>query len=117
MMGYKVGQPLWFKYDGYSSRSGVDQEVAITKIGRSWIYLNNGHRVDKETLIADGKGYSSPGKCYLSRMEYEYEKAINKEWSSLRRILDVYYKPPRCVTKESIQQARELLGLYSTESP
>ena len=108
-MGYKVGQTLWFKYDGYSSRSGVDREVAITKIGRSWIYIDNGHRVDKETLIADGKGYASPGACYLSKKDYDEDVLLAREWRLFSRMIQDSYNAPEGVTVESIQKVRNLL--------
>jgi hypothetical protein len=115
-MKFEVGQTLWFHYDNYSGKK-EDREVTITKIGRTWLYLNNNHRVDKTLLIADGKGYSSPGKCYLSKKDCDNLTALISEWRLLRQLIGSHYNPPCSVTAKSIQQARELLGLYSTESP
>jgi hypothetical protein len=117
-MDFEVGQTLWWEYDDtYSNTKRTGYEVTITKIGRTWLYLNNNHRVDKTLLIADGKGYSSPGKCYLSKKDCDNLTALINEWRLLRELVGSRYNPPCSVTAKSIQQARELLGLYSTESP
>jgi hypothetical protein len=109
-MKFEVGDTLWFYYDGNNGHRD-DKEVTITKVGSCWLYLCNRHRVDKKTLIADGKGYSSPGKCYLSKKDCDDELALIKEWGLLRRNIGACYNPPKDISLEIVKQAREILGL------
>ena len=109
-MKFEVGQTLWFHYDGYKGHKD-DQEVTITQVGSRWIYLSNGYRVDKKTLIADGGGYSPPGRCYLSKKECDDELALIKEWGLLRRHLGVCYVPPKDMSLDTVRHVREILGL------
>jgi hypothetical protein len=115
MSKFIVGQTLWFVYyKGYSSSPRPDCEVTITKVGREWLTLSSGHRVDKHTLIADGKGYSSPGRCYLSREIYEKRVATLKAWRDFSSTIDPR-NPPDLASLESIAQAMRLLNLEKPE--
>jgi hypothetical protein len=106
-----VGQTLWFVYyNSYSNSPRPGCEVTITKIGRKWIGLNNGHRVDKHTLYADGRGYSSPGRCYPSREHHETQVEIRKAWRDFSNSIDPR-NPPDGASLESIAQAIRLLNL------
>lgn len=56
--------------------TGVEREqdksrwVTVVRVGRKWATLDNGVRVDKETLEAEKpKGYACPGFCYPSQEE------------------------------------------------
>jgi hypothetical protein len=109
-MKFEVGDILWLHYECYN-RHKDDQEVTITQVGSRWIYLSNRHRVDKKTLIVDGRGCSSPGKCYLSKKDCDDELALIKEWGLLRRNIGVRYNPPKEISLEIVKQAREILGL------
>ncbi len=99
----KVGDTLWFVWDSIGRRRFSDpQEVEITKIGRDWIYFDNGYRADKRTLIVDGKGYSSPGRLWRSIEEYHRSVAKDRAWDALRTALrDAYHRPPH-MTEERI---------------
>jgi hypothetical protein len=109
-MKFEVGDTLWLHYECYNGHKD-DQEVTITQVGSRWIYLSNRHRVDKKTLIVDGRGCSSPGKCYLSKKDCDDELALIKEWGLLRRNIGVRYNPPKEISLEIVKQAREILGL------
>lgn len=54
---YTVGQTLWWEGSRYA------YTLTIERVGRRWLTLDNGYRVDRQTLIADGGGYVSPGRC------------------------------------------------------
>jgi hypothetical protein len=111
MSKFIAGQTLWFVYyKSYSLRPRPDCEVTVTKVGREWLALSNRHRVDKHTLIADGKNYSPPGRCYLSREIYEKRMATLKAWRDFSSSIDPR-NPPDGVELESIAQAIRLLNL------
>jgi hypothetical protein len=109
-MTLSVGQKLW--YVPYERR-GKPCEVVVKTIGRKWAGIDSGlDRVDMKTLIVDGAGYSSPGRCYLSRAEWEADVALEVAWGALWR--DVHaasYRCPDGVTVENIQAARKLLRI------
>lgn len=102
------GQTLWWV--PRNNRYREPFEVTVTKVGRKWIHLDNHHRIDAETLEADGAGYSPPGVCYLSQGAYESETALNQAWRSLQQDLHLL-RAPAGITVEKIREARELLGL------
>lgn len=106
----KEGQVLWFV--PYEKRWSREREVVVSKVGRKWAVIDDGrNRVDASTLEVDGKGYVSPGKCYVSREVYEIEKARRDSWQALRRALDERRSAPDGVTTESIAAAAALLNI------
>jgi len=117
MNKFIVGQTLWFVYNNtYSNRLRLDCEVTITKVGRAWLTLSSGHRIDKHTLEVDGKGYASDGRCYLSREKHEEEIAVAQEWKKFLRFLQAKgYRVPNGATVESIAQAMRILKLEGPE--
>ena len=104
-----VGQELYWEWSEYSHKKNTGEMVTVTKIGRRWMELNNRHRVDRNTLIADGGQYSPPGRCFLSRAEREAERARDAEWMLLRHKMS--RRAPDGVTAEHIAHATRLLGL------
>jgi hypothetical protein len=66
-------------------------------------------RIDLETLVADGKGYLSPGACYLSQREYLDELEITRVWSALMRKLT--YDPPKGVTPDRVRELAKEFGI------
>lgn len=110
-MGLEVGQKLWLVL---SRNSSHQQEVTVTKVGRKWATLDHGYRpyrIDKESMEVDGGQYMSPGRCHLSRDEYERAKKRGDDWSSLLSAIRNRWSPPPRATSESIAEARKLLGL------
>ncbi len=107
---FKVGDTVFLVYD--ERRRGLGREVQITKVGRKWIDINNGqHRIDRETLRIDGRGYSSPGRVWRTKEEYEDHAKTSQLWSSLKRFVYDNHQIPQGVTKEKILQASALLGM------
>lgn len=106
---FKVGQVLFWEWSSYTHRRRENEDVTITKIGRKWLELSNGHRVDKETLVADGGKYSPAGRCYLDRAAREEESRAKKAWSDLKERMG--YSVPSGVSADDIEQAAKLLGL------
>jgi len=106
----RAGQKLW--YVPVAARFEKPREVEVTKVGRRWAHLGECLRVDLETLRADGGGFPSPGRCYLSRETWEQKQALNSGWESLRKeFFDGWpSKRPPHVTLEIIAQIRALLS-------
>jgi hypothetical protein len=101
-----VGQKLWFVPSG---RRGDPKEVTILKIGRKYADIGNGSRVDVKTLHVDGRNYSSPGTCFLSRDAHETEVATAKAWDELKQLFNRTWIRPKGVTLSQIQNARRSL--------
>jgi hypothetical protein len=111
-MKLNVGQTLVFVPSGF--RRGQPTEVTVTKIGRKWADIEGTFytdRIEIDTLHADGGKYSSPGRCYLSREEYETEKATGDAWWAFSRTIDGEHSAPEGVTAETIQNVVKQLGL------
>lgn len=107
-----VGQKLWWV--GVWSRVGVTaesgREVTITSVGRKWAGIDRPDtRVDIHSLVADGGEYSSPGRCYLSREDYEREYILRREWEWLKRMFPA--RPPAHITPDAIQLIASVIGL------
>ena len=106
---YACGQKLYFEWSKYSSKRNTGEMVTITKIGRRWLELSNGHRADAATLCADGGKYSAPGRCYLSREAREADRAREAAWTALSHKMQ--RRAPGKVSAEDIAHATLLLGL------
>ena len=89
------------------------RDVTVTKVGRKWISLSNHARIDKTSLIADGGEYMPPGRCYLSKSEYEAEIALSRAWQKFRMDIGSMYQIPKNATVEGIANARKILQLDS----
>lgn len=76
MKKLKVGQKLWF-VPSYGRRA-KPYEVEVVKVGRKWAYINGRRRIHIESLVVDGGDYQSPGCCYLSKEEHEYEVLFDR---------------------------------------
>lgn len=107
MTTYTVGQKLWFVPN--DTRRRPPSEVTITRVGRKWIETDSWYRFAIETLVADGKGYASPGRCYLSREEHERVAALARAWYEFRCKVNGQARVPDGVTIERVQQAEQLL--------
>lgn len=107
MNEFTVGQVLYYVPDS-SVRGGTPHFVTILKVGRKWLYFRT-MRVDKDSLNVDGNGYASPGKCWLSKEEYEQYHALNKAWAYLRQKVDEQRRPSKCLSVDDIQGAIRLL--------
>lgn len=108
MSKFFVGQKLWFVPSMYYHHK-TPVEVVITKVGRVWLQTSN-HRINAITLEADGGKYSSPGKCYLSKEEYDAVNLKEVLWKSIKTDI-AYMSVPDSVTIENMEAARKLLGL------
>jgi len=105
---FQVGQKLFASFGGGRNRN--DCWMEITKVGRKWLELDGHYRADISDLVIDGRGYSSPGKCYLNKEEHDAEVALTNAWSSLTRAFPMYSKPKH-LTIEDIEKVKQILGI------
>lgn len=103
----QVGDKLFFVP---SHRHSQPLEVSVLKVGRKWIELSNFHRVDVETLRADGGKYTSPGRCYLNKEAYETQLSLQSAWRSFQKSID-WTPIPVGVTADDIAKARQILRI------
>lgn len=88
----------------------------VTKVGREWIYFEgSAPRARIESLIADGGGYSSPGRYWLTQEAYEDERKLYLAWHAFRTDIATIYKLPEDLTIEAIQDARKRLGVLEKQ--
>lgn len=108
MSKFQVGQVLWYAPYDRRNRPSV---IVVSSVGRKWVKFNrDSRRFDASTMEVDGGQYSSPGKIWMSREDYEADSRIQGEWGYLGR--DVYFgKPAPGLTLDDIAQARKLLRL------
>ena len=68
-------------------RDGKPQWLTVTSVGRRWATCGEGYdtiRVDIDTMQVDGRGYSSPGRCYLSEAEHSNDVRRKELWDQIR---------------------------------
>lgn len=105
----KVGQQVFLVL---TLRRPIQYVTAtVTKVGRVWVELDNHHRFELSTWRLDGKGYSSPGRAYVSEDAYRAETALNDAWAALRDTVSAHYQAPEGMTLEQIAEAGRVLGL------
>ena len=111
MSDYKVGQELYWVPTDSSERILGCRMVKIEKIGRIWLELSNGYKVDKVKLAAFSKFYGPPGRCYLDRAVRELQVAAEQDFSNLSRKIYYMHAPPAGVSAVDIRKAAALLGV------
>ena len=114
-MKFEVGQKVVVVFN--ERRNERIEEFEVTKIGRVWAQISAGgayeYRFNLESLLIDGGQYMSPGRIYLSREEYETEKATEGVWKVFRECVDRTWKPE--ISVEKIREAAKILGIDLTE--
>lgn len=101
---YRPGVVLWFRH---VARGG--NEVTVKTVGRRWVSLTNGMRVEIGSRQVDGGDYSSPGMLWRSRQEYEEAMALLAQWIAFQQRLT--HQVPEGLTVEKLEAVRELLGM------
>lgn len=107
-MMISVGQTLCF-VGAHRFNAGA-RDVVVTKVGRKWAQLDNRYRIDIQTLEADGAGYTSPGRCYISRAEFEDEQRRNEVWSALRKAVNSHNRLPDTISTSQIESILKILN-------
>lgn len=112
-MTLSIGQTLWY-VNTRSPSYPHGGEAVVTNIGRKWAELNDGRypRINIETMEADGGKYSSPGRCWLSQLDYDMDTSRTHVWNIfVKRVRDQYYTPKSGITEQAIRDAASLLNI------
>jgi hypothetical protein len=107
MSGLVVGQELFWA--GAGNYRGRNYSVTVTKVGRKWAELSNRHRIDLETMIADGKEYTSPGRCWVTETHYAATVLTGNAFTNLKN--KMAFRPADGVTIQDIYEAAKLLRI------
>jgi hypothetical protein len=99
----QVGQQLWWV--PAHRHNGDPRHVTITKVARKWVTLDNGYRIDKDRMVADGGQYSSPGRCYYSKALHEEERERIELWHQLYLLVNRAGRAPSHVSNSDIRSA------------
>lgn len=106
---FKIGQSLYFVPNNKSNNT--TEWWTVEKVGRKWLTCkryNRECRVDKKTLNVDGGNYNSPGRCYLSKEEYDKQKYHKDLWESIKHKFDTY-NLPNWATVDNLSKIKELI--------
>ncbi len=112
------GQTLLFLRSRSRAETVQFAEYTIERVGRVWAHTTGGRaamRINKHTLVVDGGGYESPGRCYFSLDHYEAERQADAAWTALNQ--KVTYRRPPNMTAETIREAAALLGIAIKAEP
>ena len=97
-----VGQRLY-----YVPSRGASRWVTVTKVGRKWATCDDDSRmefrVNLDTLVIDGGGYDSPGKCYLDEDVYRASVRRVEAWKAFYTLISRTYTAPSHLTAEAIE--------------
>ena len=114
MKTLEVGQTLWcvitFRH-GRNFDPPKQGEATVTKVGNKYATLSTDDRIVIETGIIDGGRFTSPGKCYLSKEEYDATDGTARAWRALRVAVSSQHALPKDVTLADINAARALLKI------
>ena len=103
----QVGQKLYFP----GSKFARERELTITWIGRIWATTERDReRLNLETLYIDGGAYSSPGRVWLSKAEWDAYANVQLAWNNLHaRLRQQGYHCPEGMTLQAIDQIERLI--------
>jgi len=122
-MNFTIGQKLYFVSSNRSWNPShtiePGEEVEITKIGNKWVTISSGnpdYRFEKTdpSMTIDGRAFASPGKCYLTKEEYETKRRTQNLWLEFHRMLSNQFSCPPGTTLDNILKAAEILGVELT---
>jgi len=120
MNDLKVGDKVWYVANQRHRSAPIEQrEMTVTKVARKWVTLDwpnwRPMRIDKETWIADGGGFTSPGRCYASKEAYAEYLLVSAAWTNLVRRMP--YLPPPDVDLAWIEAVHRRLGIALPPPP
>jgi hypothetical protein len=113
-MTLTVGDTLWYvNLENQRHMSSEDRgyPVKVLSVGRKWAYLEPAYygRIDKDTLLADGRGYSTDARCYADQKAYWAACRRDKVWRAFYRA--VRNERPGEASEEAIRQAAAVLNI------
>lgn len=104
----KVGDKLWFQSHVRYKNS---REVTVITVGRKWITLDNGFRINRETWTIDCGGYIAPGKMYRTQEEADAQIARTQRWVSIFRYICDRYNRPEHITDDDLATLERVLQI------
>lgn len=107
MIEYKVGQTLWY-YPSHYANSRKGFEVTVESVGRKWVRLSSGMRVEKSSRVVDGGEYSSPGELWLDEEEHQKHQELSSTWRAFLAGMS-WHQLPKGLTLEKIEAMKKLL--------
>ena len=110
-----VGDTVCLVWDDV--RRGAPQDAVVSKLGRKWVYIENGYyRFDVDTWRVDGGKYMSPATIYESKETWGKEVSLENAWRRFaENVRNQYGNIPIGATEEAIEQAAKLLNIWSEE--
>lgn len=114
-MQFEVGMELYFVPS--DPRRQKNQLVKVEKVGRKWVNLDNGYRFDKEAkygMWVDGGEYSSPGRLYLSKEDYDKDCKKDSALRAINKRTEMY-RSREDLTLEDVLAAAKLLKVQGYE--
>ncbi len=112
--GWTVGVKV-FVVETMRGMAGKTYHATVVKVGRTWVtFQQDGtglqERFDHASMWIDGKGYSSPGRVYLSEQDYLDDTERRKEWTEFCRRLNSYNVPPHLTLADIREIAAKVKG-------
>lgn len=104
----KPGDTLWYVETSHERVPGVN--VTVKKLGRIWLTLIGGRRVNRQTghVEISNVGYGTPGHIYRDQSEYVTKLDLISGWAKFVYGLNHYVVPPG-MTAEKIQRMKDIL--------
>ena len=106
---YKKDQVLWYQPSSSHRHNFSGHTVTVTTVGRKWVQLSDGHRVEMGQVSVDGGQYSSPGRLWPSKEACEAYRELCISWEDFSSRVS-RGAPPEGLTLDQLKQARALLG-------
>lgn len=101
----KVGDKVYFVRSGHSGRT-YPEWLTVEKVGRKWVQLSRDYRLPIGSMYIDGRGYASPGRCYMSQEDYERHQLRRAQWQLIREFVDRRYgNPPEGCDLDAVANA------------
>lgn len=106
----KQGDTLWYvEAWGYSGPPPSDS-VTVEKVGRVWLTLAGGRRVDRKTGQIELSGFEyGSGAIYRDEREYLANVALGEEWRKFVGCLPKFAAPKR-MTLDKIKRIKEIIN-------
>lgn len=99
-------QQVWWA-EREPRRQNLNGYVTVTGVGRKWVYLSNGERIDSLTWHADARGYASNGRVWLSEADWRAQCERQQAWRALRKAVDQLWHAPAGLSTDEIEQMTE----------
>jgi hypothetical protein len=118
MASLSIGQKLWYVPFDRRLTSSVGHEVTVVKVGRKWAEIDKqvdrmrtyaAGRIDIKTMFLDGGRYSSPGRCWLSKADYDREQQRQATWKTVHAWVSGRINAPDNLPISAMMQAMVIL--------